>query len=51
MRALVEWCQENNLNISKMKELILDFRKQQRKHAPIHITDNLKVSTHKDSLV
>jgi hypothetical protein len=30
VRALVEWCQGNNLclNINKMKELIVDFRKQ-----------------------
>ncbi|XP_064868867.1 uncharacterized protein LOC115113221 isoform X3 [Oncorhynchus nerka] len=33
------WCQENNLslNINKTKQLIVDFRKQQREHAPIHI--------------
>jgi hypothetical protein len=33
VRALVEWCQVNNLslNVNKMKELIVDFRKQ---HAP-----------------
>jgi hypothetical protein len=37
VRALVEWCQENNLNVNKMKELIVDFRRQQREHAPIHI--------------
>jgi hypothetical protein len=38
-RALAEWCQENNLshNIYKTKELIMDFRKKQRVHAPIHI--------------
>ena len=37
--ALAEWCQENNLslNVNKMKELIVDFRKQQREHTPIHI--------------
>jgi hypothetical protein len=31
--------QENNLslNVNKMKELIVDFRKQQREQAPIHI--------------
>ena len=32
MRALGVWCQENNLspNINKTKEMIVDFRKQQR---------------------
>jgi hypothetical protein len=71
VRALVEWCQENNLslNVNTMKELIMDFRKQQREHAPIHInrttvekvkrfkflgvhiTDNLKWTTHTNSVV
>jgi hypothetical protein len=39
VRALAEWCQENNLsiNVNKTKEQIVDFRKQQREHAPIHI--------------
>ena len=33
------WCQENNLslNVNKAKELIVDFRKQQREHPPIHL--------------
>ena len=33
------WCQENNLslNVSKTKEMVVDFRKQQREHPPIHI--------------
>ena len=33
------WCQENNLslNINKTKEMIVDFRKQQREHHPIQI--------------
>ena len=33
------WCQENNpsLNVSKTKEMIVDFRKQQREHPPIHV--------------
>ena len=37
VRALAEWCQENNLslNVSKMKELIVDFRRQQREHTTI----------------
>jgi hypothetical protein len=39
VRAIAVWCQENNLslNVNKTKELIVDFRKQQREHAPIHI--------------
>ena len=39
VRALGVWCQENNLspNINKTKEMIVDFRKQQREHPPIHI--------------
>ena len=39
VRALVERCQENNLslNVNKTKELIVDFRKQQREQPPIHI--------------
>jgi hypothetical protein len=33
------WCHENNLslNVNKTKEMIVDFRKQQREHPPIHI--------------
>ena len=39
VRALGVWCQENylSLNANKTKELIVDFRKQQREHPPIHI--------------
>ena len=39
VRALAEWCQENNLSlhVNKMKELIMDNRTQQREYAPIHI--------------
>jgi hypothetical protein len=39
VRALAEWCQVNNLslNVKKTKELIVDFRRQQREHIPIHI--------------
>ena len=39
MRALAEWCQENylSLNINKIKELIVDFRRKQREHTPIYI--------------
>uniref|UniRef100_A0A673Y9S4 Molybdenum cofactor synthesis 2 n=1 Tax=Salmo trutta TaxID=8032 RepID=A0A673Y9S4_SALTR len=71
VRALGVWCQVNNLslNVNKTKEMIVDFRKQQREHVPIHIdgtvvekvesfkflsvhiTDELKWSTHTDSVV
>ncbi|KAL7878838.1 hypothetical protein AOLI_G00098120 [Acnodon oligacanthus] len=36
---LTLWCQENNfsLNVNKTKELIVDFRKQERVHTPITI--------------
>ncbi|KAL1006621.1 hypothetical protein UPYG_G00074580, partial [Umbra pygmaea] len=40
VNALVTWCQSNNLslNVSKTKEMIVDFRKRQREGlAPIHI--------------
>jgi hypothetical protein len=39
VRALRVWCQENNIlpNVNKTKELIVDFRKQQRVHPLIHI--------------
>ena len=39
VRDLAELCQENNLslNVNKTKELIVDFRRQQREHPPIHI--------------
>ena len=39
VRALRVWCQEINLtlNVNKTKEKIVDFRKQQREHPPIHI--------------
>jgi hypothetical protein len=38
-RKVPVWCQYNNfsLNISKTKELIVDYRKRRAKHAPIHI--------------
>ena len=41
VRALGVWCQENNLslNVNKTEELIVDFRKQQREHPPIHIDE------------
>ena len=32
------WCQDNlSLNVSKTKELIVDYRNRRTKHAPIHI--------------
>ncbi|XP_063739694.1 titin-like [Eleginops maclovinus] len=40
VRALTSWCQDNNLhlNVSKTKELIVDYRKRQREaHTPITI--------------
>ena len=39
VRALGVWCQENNLslNVNKTKEMIVDFRKQQRVHPPFYI--------------
>uniref|UniRef100_A0A8K9XYQ4 Reverse transcriptase domain-containing protein n=1 Tax=Oncorhynchus mykiss TaxID=8022 RepID=A0A8K9XYQ4_ONCMY len=43
VRALGVWCQENNLtlNINKTKEMIVDFRKQQMEHPPIHIDETV----------
>ena len=37
--SLGVWCQENNLplNVNQTKEMIVDFRKQQREHPLIHI--------------
>jgi hypothetical protein len=39
VRDLAVWCQENNLslNVSKTKELIIDYRKQRAEHTSIHI--------------
>ena len=39
VRALGVWYQENNLtlNVNKTKEMIVDFRKQQREQPPIYI--------------
>ena len=33
------WCQDNNLslNVSKTKEMIVDYRKWRAEHVPIHI--------------
>jgi hypothetical protein len=71
VKALAVWRQENSIfiNVNKMQELIVDLRRQQRDHTPIHIDrsaverlksfkffcvhiiDNLKWSTHTDSVV
>ena len=39
VRALRVWCQENNLslNVNLTKEMIVDFKKQQREQPSIHI--------------
>jgi hypothetical protein len=39
VRDLAVWCQYTNLslNVSKTKELIVDYRKRRAEHAPIHI--------------
>ena len=39
VRDLAEWCQDNNLslNVSKTKELMVDYRKRRAEHAPIHM--------------
>jgi hypothetical protein len=39
VRALAEWCQDNNIsfNVSKTKELIVVYRKRRAEHAPIHM--------------
>ena len=42
VKLLTSWCQENNLtlNVSKTKEMIVDFRRQRRvQHSPIYIND------------
>ncbi|KAI3362263.1 hypothetical protein L3Q82_012229, partial [Scortum barcoo] len=43
VRALTSWCQDNNLhlNVSKTKELIVDFRRRQREgtRPPLHQRD------------
>jgi 2-keto-4-pentenoate hydratase/2-oxohepta-3-ene-1,7-dioic acid hydratase in catechol pathway len=40
VNELALWCQVNNLslNVSKTKELIVDFRKQRREHTPTNGT-------------
>ena len=36
---LVNWCGNNNLslNVNKMKEIVIDFRKRKGEHAPVYI--------------
>jgi hypothetical protein len=67
VRALGVWCQGNNLslNVSKTKEMIVDFREhppihidgtvvekmESFKFLSVHITDKLKWSTHAESVV
>lgn len=36
---LVVWCRDNNLslNVDKTKEMIVDFRRTQADHSPLHI--------------
>jgi hypothetical protein len=45
VRALGTWCQENNLslNVNRTKEMIMDFRKQQREHPPPFHIDGIVV--------
>ncbi|KAI3374832.1 hypothetical protein L3Q82_021368, partial [Scortum barcoo] len=42
VRALTSWCQDNNLqlNVSKTKELIVDFRRRQREEHALPISIN-----------
>jgi hypothetical protein len=62
VRDLVEWCHENNLslNVNKMKEWTCGLQETAERACPhpyrqscscVHITDNLKWSTHTDSVV
>ena len=39
VRDLSGWCQNNNLslNVTKTKEMIVDYRKRRAEHAPILI--------------
>jgi hypothetical protein len=39
VRDLAVWCQDYNLslNVSKTKEIIVDYRKRWAEHTPIHI--------------
>jgi hypothetical protein len=50
VRELAVWCQDNNLslNVSKTKDLIMDYRKQVEsfKFLGVHITNELSWSKH-----
>ena len=39
VRDLAVWCKDNNLslNVSKTKEMIVEYRKRRAEHTPIHI--------------
>lgn len=39
VRLFADWCRTNNLvlNVEKTKEMVIDFRRNQPVHAPIHI--------------
>jgi hypothetical protein len=41
VRDLVVWCQDSNhsLNVIKIKEMIVDYRKRRTKHAPFSLTE------------
>lgn len=45
VKHLVNWCESNNLilNISKTKEIIVDFRKNQASHTPLTISSSAVV--------
>ena len=45
VRDLAVWCQDSNLslNVSKTKEMIVDYRKRRSEHAPIHIINRAVV--------
>ncbi|KAF7646089.1 hypothetical protein LDENG_00193790 [Lucifuga dentata] len=42
VEQLVNWCSRNNLllNVDKTKEIIVDFRKKQPSHTPLHINNS-----------
>ena len=44
VRRRSETCQDNNLNMSKTKELIMDYRKMRAEHAPIHINGAVHIT-------
>ena len=43
VRDLAQWCQNNNLslNVTKTKEMIVDYRKRRTEHAPILINGSV----------